>query len=540
MDYYVKEIKENKNKPRIFLDGLQAARAGFSPGDRYDIEIEGYENGLEIPSNSNLENIKLTLIANKDGSRTVTGRMSKKTGCKSIPVIDLNSNAVLGLFEGMSAVRMIVRDGSIVFLPLASELAKKERLDRLAFKVKNKVAVKVGDLTHGVGILAHAIHEGLAKSGVAADMAFVNEIREELIDHSREHNSVWNEGTIAIAAPMQEIIQDQWLMDNLHKVEVLSMSLPCSGASKAGASKLKLKQMEDHEHVGHLVFAALVIISKVQPAVLLLENVKPYHQTASASILRKQLIDMGYHIHEAVLNGKDFGCLESRERWCMVGVTEGLSFDFDQITPPVRIVQKVGDILEQIALDDPMWSSNKGLKAKEIRDIDAGKGFRLPLVTEESTSVPTLRKHYQKKGSCDVQVRHPEDPELARLFTGNEHLNLKCIDHALFGDFSDAMPGGVVSEAMKHQGAGQAVQPPVFIPIGELIGKTIQGARPYSRQSRKAAKDMFLKFSEDGIAYEPVTNVFEITMNAIKDIEENKLIASRIKPKRHLGGGGVG
>lgn len=524
LDYYIKEIKENKNKPRIFLDGLQAARAGFAPGDKYEIQIDGH---------------RLTLIAHKDGSRTVTGRVNKRTGEKSIPVIDLNSNAVLGLFEGMTSVRMIVRQGAIVFLPLASELAKKERLDRLAYKVANSEPLKIGDLTHGMGILSNALHKGLIKAGVNADLAFVNEIREELLIHSREHNDVWNDGTMGIAAPMQELIQDQWLMDHLPLVEFLSMSLPCSGASKAGASKLKLAKMEDHEHVGHLVYAALVIISKVKPAALLLENVEQYAATASASILRKQLTDMGYNIHEAVLNGKDFGCLESRVRWALVATTEGLSFSFDQIIPEVTVISKVGDILDDIPLDDLRWTKNEGLKAKEVRDIEAGKGFRLPLVTEESTSVPTLRKHYQKKGSCDVQILHPVDKEYARLFTGDEHLRLKGIDQKLFGD---------VSDAMKHQGAGQAVQPPVFEPIGERLGKSMLAAKPYTRKSKKESIELFAQTVQENLPYEPILNVAAITMNAIavlqleaskNDSDDDSEPTPRRK-SRKMGGGGIG
>jgi DNA (cytosine-5)-methyltransferase 1 len=525
MDYYVKNITENKGKPRIYLDGLQASRAGFSPGDKYEVKIE---DGRSI-----------TLTVSQDGSRTVSGRLDKKTGEKTTPVIDLNSDVVLGMFDGMDSVRMIVKRGAIIFLPLASEMAKKERLDRLAMKIESGEPIQVGSLTHGVGILANALHNGLIKVGLNANIAFVNEIREDLLDHARVHNDAWNDKTIGIAAPMQEMVQDVWLMDRLPKLEFLDMSLPCSGASRAGSSKLKLEKMEDHPHVGHLVYSALVIISKTQPAVLLLENVEPYAKTASAEILRKQLGDMGYIIHEAVVNGKDFGCLEHRVRWCLVATTQGLDFSFDKIIPSVTIVRKVGDILEDIALDDSRWSKNEGLKAKEVRDIADGKGFRLPLVNEYSEKVPTLRKHYQKKGSCDVQVSHPTDPELSRLFTGNEHLRLKGINPALFGD---------VSDAMKHQGAGQAVQPPVFEPIGERIGIAMLAAERYSRAKRVIAIEQVSETLKDGIAYDPVVAMSNVMTNVKKDlfgdvnepdpISQDAQTTKRKSMKRS--GGGVG
>ena len=522
MDFYVKQIGENKGRPRIFLDGAQAARAGFAPGDSFNINIEG-------------ERLTLKLCA--DGSRTVSGRIDKKTGQKTHPVIDLNSGELLKIFDGMDAVRMIVREGSIVFLPLASELAKKERLDRVVDRVANRETIRTGSLTHGVGILAHAIHQGLLKVGVNAEMAFVNEIREDLLDHAREHNSAWSENTIGVSAPMQEIVQDRWLMSQLPKLEILDMSLPCSGASKAGSTKLKLEKMEDHPHVGHLVFAALAIINHTQPAVILLENVKGYASSASAQILRRQLNDMGYDLHEAVVNGKDFGLLEARERWALVAVTKGMEFSFDQIVPTLTMVRTVGEVLDDVPLDSPRWSRNEGLKAKELRDIENGKGFRLPIVNAESTSVPTLRKHYQKRGSCDVQVAHPSDPELSRLFTGREHLRLKGIDAALFG--SDA------SEALMHQAAGQAVQPPVFTPIGERIGKAVLTAKPYERAKRAILVDEVAKGLTEGIAYSPTKTVAEVVHQVTLDLfgeepQPDESVPTNSRPRRKLGGGGVG
>lgn len=543
MDYYVKNLTENRGRPRIYLDGLQAARAGFVPGDAFDIRIE--------------EGVSVTLYKNPDGSRTVSGRKDRKTGERTVPVIDVNSEEILGMFSGMDALRMVVRKdvNEVVFLPLASEQAKKERLDRLWNAISKNEEILVGSLTHGMGILAKAIHDGLVEAGLKPTLALANELREDLLDLARQNNPAWSERTMGIAAPMQELIQDQWLMNKIPKLHFLDLSLPCSGASKAGHTKNKLEMMEQHEHVGHLVFAALVIISKVQPAVLLLENVPQYAKSASAEILRKQLTDMGYDIHEAVVNGYDAGCLEARERWCLVATTKGLSFNFDQLYPPVDIRTKVGDILDDIPLDSSRWRTNEGLLAKEARDIEAGKGFRLPIVTAEDTKVPTIRKHYQKAGSCDVQVQHPTDPSRARLFTGQEHLRIKGISPVIFGE--DA------SDAIIHQGAGQAVQPPVFVPIAKRIGETMLAAQSYSvamKALRSVAIDELVEGVKEGVAYEPATASFAKVAQAVipraYDILQQDLFAeiappeapqvsepepARVakKPKK-IGGGGVG
>lgn len=69
--YYVKRIGQNRGAPRVWLEGTQTARAGFTPGQRYDIVVNGQT---------------VVLQANPDGSRVVSG---KKAGERNLPVIDL-------------------------------------------------------------------------------------------------------------------------------------------------------------------------------------------------------------------------------------------------------------------------------------------------------------------------------------------------------------------------------------------------------------------------------------------------------------------
>lgn len=447
MDYVVKNIGSNRGQPRLFLDGQQAVRAGFSPGDRYEVTIDGD---------------RLTLEARDDGSRVVSKR--DRAG-HTLPVIDLNSAKLLALFEGMDSVRMIVTPGKVIFLPLASEKAKKERLTRLSKKLAAGEPLMSGSVSHGGGVLAHALHQGLHKAGIESNLAFANEIREDLIALAQRNNSVWGKDSMALIAPMQELVQDEWMMNRLPRVEILELGLPCQGASPAGKAKNAIAKMEDHPEVGHLVFSALAILAKTQPAVVLLENVPAYAQTASAQILRYQLADMGYITHESILTGKDFGCMENRVRWCMVAVTKGLDFDFADITPHVASSTPLGDLLDtNIADNDPRWQSFGYLRDKEVRDKAAGKGFRMQVVDKDATSVPTLRKGYNKGGSTDPYLAHPTLPDVMRKFTGAEHARIKGVPVELI----EAM-----SETMAHELLGQGIVYAPFQQVGLGIGESI-------------------------------------------------------------------
>lgn len=447
-DVWIKGIGTNKGRPRFYLDGLQAIRAGFAPGEKFEVEVEGQ---------------KVIIHKCDDGSRTVVAKNITRKGEKStVPVIDINSKELLAIFEGMDAIRVVVAEDRVYLLPLASQARKVERLGRLKNKLINGQPLAAGSMAHGGGVLAHAVHTGLSDAGIECDLKFANELRDDLLLQAIEHNDAWSDKTVTLAVPMQELAQDEWLLSQLPKLDILEMGLPCSGASLAGHTKGKLTKMEDHEEVGHLVYSALVVISKTNPVVLL-ENVPRYADTASAQILRHQFRDMGYKTHEAFLDGADFGCLEKRIRWCMVAVTSGIEFNFEDLSPHARVVRTVEDVLDaSIEPNDERWRAVSYLKEKQIRNQESGDCFKMQFVSPNSTKVPTIRKGYFKGGSCDVRLEHPTDENLSRLFTPAEHATIKGVPPELI----DGM-----AQTNAHQLLGQGIVYEPFRAAGQRIGE---------------------------------------------------------------------
>jgi len=445
--YYIKKLGQHRGSPRVWLEGTQTERAGFSAGQRFDIQVQ---------------DSMVVLQANPDGSRVVSG---KKNGERNNPVIDINSKELLAIFDGMASIRVVVKKDQIYLLPLASEIKKRERFTRLRQKLERGDALTIGSLSHGGGVLSHAIHSGLKKSGISSRLAFANEIRGELLEHASTHNDAWDGDTQILAAPMQELAFDERGVASIPKVEILEMGLPCSGASRAGRSKRGLAHPEEHPEVGHLVVSALVIASKSNAAIILLENVPEYAQSASADILRNQLRDMGYKTHERILSGKEWGVLENRNRWCMVAATEGVDFDFDQLHPGTPTTKKVSDILDKgITPDDPCWREFGYLKSKEIRDSEKGNGFGMQIVSPDDLSVPTIRKGYHKGGSTDPLVKHPSNPDLLRQFTAGEHARIKNVPENLVSGLSNTIA---------HEVLGQGIVYPPFMALGKHVGESL-------------------------------------------------------------------
>lgn len=463
--YAVRSIGQHRGSPRLWLEGREPTKGGFLPGARFNTRVD-------------TERVLLVLEVADDGVRTVSG---KQRGDVRIPVIDINSKELLDVFEGISAVRVVVQAGRIVILPVASELRAKERVLRLRGKLARGEALSTGSVSAGVGILDRAAHEGLNLAGVRTRLAFVNEIREDCVEHMCARNPIVDQQTITLTAPMQELAFDDWAMTQLPKVDILVGGIPCSGASRAGKAKRGSSHAEAHPEVGHLVVAFLAILAKVNPAVVVLENVPIWSATASMWILRNQLRDLGYELHEAVIKSAEWNMLEQRERLCAVAVTKGISFSFDALERPTPKERHFGEIMDDVAPDAACWSEMSYLKAKRERDEAAGSNFKMTVVDADSTKVPTLNKTLSRRQSTGTYIRHPENPQLLRIPTVAEHARCK-------GVWPDMVSG--VTQVFGHESLGQAVSVPPFRAVFKLLGFALQA---FGRQAAAPTQTVVLR-----------------------------------------------
>lgn len=445
--YLIRKLGQNKGHSRIYLDSPSLAASGFIPGAIYSRVVKP-------------DSKRITLVLNKEGSMVVSHK--EKSG-KLCPVIDLHNSQILSMFDGMEAVRIIVGQGRIHILPLASESKRAERLARLA-KNLNDGALHAAGSAFGGGVLDHAAHAGLHAAGLDSCLVMANEIDEELLEHAYGANSCISVETALVCAPMQELVQDEWAMNNLPKADLFVMGIPCSGASIAGRSKRSLAMMENHPQVGHLIASALMLVNRINPSIFVVENVRQYAETASAQILRQHLRDSGYEVQETTLCATDFGCLENRERWFLVASTRGITVSLEGLQPILKPVRVLKDILDDVALDSPEWRSFDYLKSKEVRDHSKGNGFSMQVVNALSTSVPVLRKGYAKGGSTDPLVAHPENTELLRPFTVAEHARIKQVPESLVAGLNKT-----TGHALLGQGVAYAPVVALFKRIGEAL-----------------------------------------------------------------------
>lgn len=447
--YEVRKIGEHRGKRRIYMEGPVPTKAGFAPGMTYNVKKV-------------VEKSTLILEVVENGMRVVS---KKRRGEKERPVIDIENSDLMEVFKGIEAVRVVVQAGRIFIMPMATEVRAKSRIERLRKKLENGEALSVGSTSSGIGILDYALHQGMMQAGVKTELAFANEIREDCMNHAIENNPGYTDKTITLTAPMQEVVFDKWAMGQLPETDIFVGGIPCSGASIAGRTKRKLEHPEDHPEVGALIVSFIAFIAHTSPSAVILENVPQYAATASMSILRNSLRDLGYDVHETELRAEEWGMLEHRRRLCMIAVSKGISFDIGAIKAPIHEKKSFGDIMEDVPLDHSTWGAIDYLWSKQERDKEAGKGFAPTVVDGNSYKVPTLNKTLHKRQSTGTFIQHPENKKLYRIPTLKEHAACKGIPFDLVG--SEA------TQTFGHEAMGQAISVPPFVSAFKALGEAL-------------------------------------------------------------------
>ncbi len=173
------------------------------------------------------------------------------------------------------------------------------------------------------------------------------------------------------------------LPEQIPDFDILLAGFPCQPFSIAG----KRKGFDDTR--GTLFFYIAELLRVKRPKVFLLENVKNlvgHDNGKTFRVIRDTLkYHLNYHIYWKVLNAKDYGVPQNRERIFIVGFAEPLRFEFppkSEETPTIR------DILEPV-VDDSYHLSQEyliGLKKHRARHEAKGNGFGYEVIPMDSVS----------------------------------------------------------------------------------------------------------------------------------------------------------
>ena len=195
--------------------------------------------------------------------------------------------------------------------------------------------------------------------------------------------------------------------------DLLTYSFPCQDISSVG------KQRGFSEGSGtrsSCLWACANAIEKKHPRFLLMENVKALTQkkfSADFRRWRKWLIKQGYTNYYAVLNAKDYGVPQNRERVFMVSFRrDHTPFTFPK---PFELVRRLKHILEDV-VDEKYWLKQEQIQAlikHNERKQSEGCGFI-------SSAKCSARRH-------ENMVRRPRIAKKSRTFSNSRFSKLKTI-----------------------------------------------------------------------------------------------------------------
>lgn len=139
------------------------------------------------------------------------------------------------------------------------------------------------------------------------------------------------------------------------KVDVLVGGSPCQAFSIAG-----LRNGTDDER-GQLIYQYIRIVDEVKSPIVIYENVKGMLSIEGGKTIREfvqALRDIGYYCHYEVVNTKDYGVPQNRERIFLVGFLDHEMYHRFQFAPKQKLEKRLKDVLER-EVDEKYYLSHK-------------------------------------------------------------------------------------------------------------------------------------------------------------------------------------
>lgn len=171
-------------------------------------------------------------------------------------------------------------------------------------------------------------------------------------------------------------------------IDLITYGFPCQDISIAGKQKGLYNEDGTQTRSG-LFFEALRIIEEVQPRVAIAENVKNLTGKRFAEQFKtvlESLEQAGYNNYWKVLNLKDFGIPQNRERVFIVSIRKDIDNGKFQLPNGFQLELRLKDMLED-EVDERYYLSNESVSKLEehrLRNQMNGNGFGAKVMQPDS------------------------------------------------------------------------------------------------------------------------------------------------------------
>lgn len=257
------------------------------------------------------------------------------------------------------------------------------------------------DLFSGLGGVRIGFEQALIDNGLVGKCVFSSDIKPSAIK-AYKHN--FGED------PKCDITQIN--PSNLPNFDFLLAGFPCQSFSQAGLG------LGFQDTRGTLFFDIAKILLTKKPIGFVLENVEglvSHDKGKTFKVIQNTLEELGYNIKAKVLNGKDFGLAQSRNRIYIVGLKDGEVNELDEYN---KQYAKLKDIIDENVLPEKTDFTEKLLShfkidevyGKAIKDKRGGEnnihswdiGLKGEVSEDQKQLLETLLKQRRSKKWADI------------------------------------------------------------------------------------------------------------------------------------------
>lgn len=280
----------------------------------------------------------------------------------------------------------------------------------------NKESLKMIDLFCGAGGLSL----GFTQEGFVTSLA--NDIEECCVD-TYAHNHPETPRDHIILGDIRKVSNDLEKFLRYDRVDIVIGGPPCQGFSVANRQRL----IDDPRN--YLYKSFVDVVSKVHPRFFVMENVKGMQK------VKEQVIEdfkkIGYSTTAHILNARDFGVPQNRERLIYIGNRVGI--DNQMI---FNDIEKYGKTIPKYNLEDALYGLRElqASRVKNSTEVDSeisGRKIEASLKVNPNSYMNLINQNH----NCPIVVNHKarynndRDIEIfGRMFPGDKSDDPKIAD----------------------------------------------------------------------------------------------------------------
>lgn len=343
--------------------------------------------------------------------------------------------------------------------------------------------LKIIDLFAGVGGIRLGFQQAANSSGIDVECVFTSEIDAWACKTYSKNFSIDSHNPMCDITKVDE--------NSIPNFDVLLAGFPCQAFSIAG----KRGGFEDTR--GTLFFDVARIIKAKKPRAFLLENVKGLVNHRSGRTLEtiiNTLEELGYTTYYKVLNAKDFGLAQNRERIYIVGFdTGGGGFNYPT---PIEDKKVIRDIIEEKPVQAKYYLSTvyiESMKRHKARHEAKGNGFGYEIRSLDEIAGTIVCGGMGRERNLIIDARQKDLTPSTRIkgeVNKDGLRRMTPMEWERLQGFPDNWTAGIADQH-RYKQMGNSVAVPVIKAVSERIVREILDPTPTPNKYRFKQLDLF-------------------------------------------------